>query len=398
MEWHADASELILRLRKGHHGVRLDAEDWDRLITWIDLNAPYHGRWSDLAGEPARTLEAVRAERRVRYLGVAENHEEDPLPPAPKVAFVPPGPEPEPGADEPAPEGWPFDPASKRQEAPRVLDLGDGVTLTFRHVPGGDFLMGSAAGFPDERPRTAQRVRGFWLMEAEVTNAALRAFLKGHDSFVEDRHGYQFGVTGYDVDGDDQPAVRVTWREAQAFCAWLSEKTGRVCRLPTEAEWEYAARAGHDTPFWWGGTEADFAPYANLADFSLHYFSGNPYVQDWRKAAYRNVKSRADQWVPRVASVDDGGFLSEPSGKWKPNPWGLRDLHGNVSEWTLSQERPYPYRADDGRNDPAPSEARRIVRGGSWNDRPALATASFRRAYREWQPVHDVGFRVLMED
>lgn len=397
MEWHADASELILRLRKGHHGVTLDAEDWDRLITWIDLNAPYHGRWSDLAGEPARTLEAIRAERRARFLGVAENHEADPLPPAPKVAFIPPAPEPSPAPDEPAPEGWPFDPATKRQEAPMTVDLGNGATLTFRHVPGGAFLMGSATGFPDERPRTAQRVADFWLTEAEVTNAAFRAFKATHDSFVEDRHGYQFGVTGYDVDGDDQPAVRVTWREAQAFCDWLSRKTGRVCRLPTEAEWEYAARAGHDTPFWWGKEADDFGPYANLADLNLHYFSGNPYVQDWRKAAYRNLKSRADQWIPRVGTVDDGGFLSEPSGRWRPNPWGLRDLHGNVAEWTLSQERPYPYRADDGRNDPAPSETRRIVRGGSWNDRPALATASFRRAYREWQPVHDVGFRVLME-
>ena len=398
MEWHADASELVLMLRKGHHGVALDAEDWDRLITWIDLNAPYHGRWSDLAGEPARRLEEVRAERRARYLGVAENHEADPMPPPPKVAFVPPARPAPPAADDPAPQGWPFDPATKPQATPRTVDLGNGITLTFRQVPGGAFLMGSTEGFPDERPRTAQHVKTFWFLDTEVTNAALRAFLPNHDSFVEDRHGYQFGVTGYDVNGDDQPAVRVTWREAQAFCDWLSQKTGRVCRLPTEAEWEYAARAGHDSPFWWGSLSDNFGPYANLADFNLHYFSGNPYVQDWRKAAYNNTKSRADQWIPRVAEVDDGGFLSMPSGKWKPNPWGLRDLHGNVAEWTLSRARPYPYRADDGRNDPAPGTERRIVRGGSWNDRPKLATASFRRDYHEFQPVHDVGFRVLMED
>lgn len=398
MEWHADASELVMRLRKGHHGVKLDAEDWDRLLTWIDLNAPYHGRWSDLNGEAARKLERVRAERRVRYLNLREDHEDDPLPPVEKVAFIPPEPVPAPAADDPAPEGWPFDPASKARQEPITVDLGDGERLVFRHVPAGAFRMGSTEGFADERPRTAQKVKGFWLLEREVTNGAFRRFAPRHDSFVEDRHGYQFGVTGYSVNDDARPVVRVTWREAQAFCAWLSKKTGKTCRLPTEAEWEYAARAGSERPFWWGGTGDDFATCANLADFSLHLFSGNPYVQDLYRAAYNNAENPCDHWIPRVAKVNDGGFLSEVSGKWKPNPWGLFDMHGNVAEWTLSQERPYPYRADDGRNDPAPSDARRIVRGGSWNDRPCLATASFRRSYREFQPVHDVGFRVLIEE
>ncbi len=398
MEWHADASELVMRLRKGHHGVTLDAEDWDRLITWIDLNAPYHGRWSDLNGDAARKLEDVRAERRTRYLGLSENHEDDPLPAAPVVAFEAPAQPKATAADDPAPKGWPFDPATKAQKEPLTVTLEDGERLVFRYVPGGDFLMGSTAGFPDERPRTAQTVKGFWLLEQEVTNGLFRKFSPRHDSFVEDRHGYQFGVTSYNVNDDARPVVRVTWREAQAFCAWLSEKTGKACRLPTEAEWEYAARAGSDRPFWWGGTADDFGKKANLADFSLHLYSGNPYVQDVYQAAYNNADNPCDHWIPRVAAVNDGGFLSEPSGKWQANPWGLRDLHGNVAEWTLSKARPYPYRVADGRNDPAPSAERRIVRGGSWNDRPALATASFRRDYHEYQPVHDVGFRVLIED
>ena len=73
-------------------------------------------------------------------------------------------------------------------------------------------------------------------------------------------------------------------------------------------------------------------------------------------------------------------------------------MHGNVSEWTHSKNRPYPYRADDGRNDPAPSMESRVVRGGSWYDRPKFATASYRYAYREYQRVHDVGFRVVIEE
>lgn len=398
MEFHADSSELITILRKGHHGVELDGEDWDRLVTWIDLNAPYHGYWREMIGQKGIELENRRIPRREKYLGIREDHNRDPLPPPRKTAFIPPKPPPPAAKDDPAPPGWPFDPGSKPRPGPAAFDLGEGVRLVFRFIPPGEFRMGSAAGFPDERPMTAQKIRAFWMLDREVDNALFRRFDPGHSSFQEDRHGYQFGVENYDMDGDSQPAVRMSWREAQAFCAWLSGKLGKPCRLPTEAEWEYAARAGSDNDFWWGDRRSDFAKFANLADFSLHYFSGNPYAAgtQWKQAAYRNPNSKADQWVPRIAEVDDGGFFTEnPAGTWKANPWGLFDMHGNVAEWTLSRDLPYPYRADDGRNDPAPADSRRVVRGGSWYDRPRFATASYRYAYREYQPVHDVGFRVV---
>ena len=230
----------------------------------------------------------------------------------------------------------------------------------------------------------------------EVTNREFRQFDPKHDSRCESRHGYQFGVTGYDVNGDDLPAVRVPWNKAVAFCEWLSKKTGRTVRLPTEAEWEWAARAGSDKPFWWGGTGDDFAKYANLADISLSDYSGNPYVQDREKARYGNTENLFDNWVPQAHGVNDGAFLEEKSGKWKPNPWGLYDMHGNVWEWTQSKYTPYPYVADDGRNAPGGDE-RRVVRGGSWYSRPKLATASFRRAYHPYAPVYDVGFRIVVE-
>ncbi len=383
MEWHADTTELIMLLNSGHR-PDLPPQALDRIITWIDLNTPFHGRWQDIVGDIALQRETLRQRRRITYLGYSENHENDPLPPLEKIEFLP---LPAPPATDPAKNvkipGWPFDPASKKQRPPIILTLADDAQLTMLDIPSGDFPLGHIPRF-----RMSQR---------EITNAQFRKFKPDHHSFREDRHGYQFGITGIDVNADDLPVVRVTWREAQAFTEWLSAKTGKKCRLPTEAEWEYAARAGHDTDFFWGGIDADFTPYANLADITLHRLSANPYIQDIAKAPYNNPQNPCDNWIPQ-SPLNDRGLLTEQSGTWKPNPWGLLDIHGNAAEWTLSKARPLAPSCDEGRNDPAPSRESRIIRGGSWYDRPKYATASFRRPYREYQPVYNVGFRVVLED
>jgi len=396
MEWHADTTELVAMLRKGHHGVRLDDEAWDRLVTWIDFNAPFHGRWQSIVGcETACAKEETRARRRELYAGLSENHEAIDLPPV-RIRALDRAAAPRPEG-ETACAGWPFDPSSRPSAPAAPLDLGEGVSLDLVAVPGGAFLMGSRDGFPDEAPVTRVEVKPFTIGRIEVTNRQFRRFRAGHDSRRESRHGYQFGVTGYDVNGDDLPVVRVSWLEAVAFCEWLSKQTGRTVRLPTEAQWEWAARAGSDRPFWWGGLEADFAPHANLADVTLADFSGNPYEQDRVKARHGNPENIYDNWIPQIPGVNDGGFLTEASGRWTPNPWGVSDLHGNAAEWTRSKEAAYPYRDDDGRNAPGGGGCR-IVRGGSWYDRPKHATASFRRAYRPYQQVYNVGFRVIVED
>ena len=409
MEWHADTTELMMMLDKGHHGVKLSEEARDRLVTWIDFNAPYHGRWQTIVGEQALEREKLREERRAKYLGVRANHEkiDAPVPVLGdcggragkgesadgETASVQ-----QQGGRRPAVDGWPFDPAARPASAVPAIALGGGVEIPLVAIPCGAFVMGSddAKAPCDERPAAKVEVKPFFMGAREVTNREFRQFDPTHDSRCESRHGYQFGVTGYDVNGDDLPVVRVSWRKAVAFCDWLSKKTGRTVRLPTEAEWEWAARAGSGKPFWWGGVDDDFAVYANLADVSLSDYSGNPYVQDREKARYGNAENLFDNWVPQAHGVNDGAFLEEKSGKWKPNPWGLFDMHGNVWEWTQSKYQPYPYVADDGRNAPVGDE-RRVVRGGSWYSRPKLATASFRRAYRPYAPVYDVGFRIVVE-
>jgi len=397
MEWHADTTELMLILQKGHHNVQLSEEAMDRLITWIDFNAPFHGRWQTVVNsDSAVSKEETRARMRMRYAGLIENHEQIDGEP-PRMAVVTPAKAPPlpPGAD--SPSGWPFDPAAKPASAVEALDLGEGVKLDLVALPGGAYLMGSQSGYRDEAPQSKVEVAPFRIGRIEITNRQFRRFRAQHDSGRESRHGYQFGVTGYDVNGDDAPAVRLSWHDAQAFCEWLSKQSGRRVALPTEAQWEWAARAGSTNAFWYGGVEADFAVYANLADVSLADFSGNPYEQDYVKARYKNPENIYDNWIPQVNTVNDGGFLSEASGRWKSNPWGLADMHGNVAEWTRSLYAAYPYQDQDGRN-ALQGAGRRVVRGGSWWDRPKHATASFRRAYQPYHPVYNVGFRIVVEE
>jgi formylglycine-generating enzyme required for sulfatase activity len=406
MEFHADTTELVQMLLKGHNGVELDAEAWDRLITWIDFNAPYHGRWSTIVGQSARPKEELRAKLRKLYANVDENHEVLPDTPERQIVPILPG-----EVTRVSPrldiQGWPFDPetARKRQTEGAAdrgtvakLDLGDGVEMEFVFVPGGEFIMGSADGYTDEGPPAKVRIaRGFWMAKFEITNEQFRKFLPSHHSRAEDRHGYQFGIPGYDVNQPRMPAVRLSWSQAVEFTKWLSDKTGSRVSLPTEAEWEWACRAGSATPFSHGDLDTDFSKFANMGDITLAAFSGNPYQIDWRRAHYKNPQNIYDNWIPQDGRFNDGGFVSEDVGKYEANAWGLHDMHGNVAEWTLSLYEPYPYQDDDGRNRPDVS-GKRVVRGGSWYDRPKRCTSSYRFGYRDYQKVYNVGFRVVMHD
>ena len=155
----------------------------------------------------------------------------------------------------------------------------------------------------------------------------------------------------------------------------------------------HACRAGTDTPFHYGDLDTDFSRHANLGDATLADFAGNPYQADRIKGRYNNRDNPHDNWIPQEARFNDGGFVSEAVGSYQPNRWGLHDMHGNVAEWTASVYKPYPYA------DPVPGQSgKRVVRGGSWYDRPKRCTSSYRFGYREYQRVFNVGFRVVMAE
>ena len=154
--------------------------------------------------------------------------------------------------------------------------------------------------------------------------------------------------------------------------------------LPTEAQWEYACRAGTDGPFYFGGRDADFSPFANMADATL------------KTLAYDTDGRYTMDLVPRDDRFNDHALVTADVGQYRPNAWGLYDMHGNAWEWTRSAYRPYPYRDDDGRNQPGVGD-RCVVRGGSWYDRPQRCRSAFRLSYPAWQKVYNVGFRVILE-
>ena len=417
LEFHFSTTELGQILGRGHHGVALDHDAWDRLATWVDLNAPFYGTWGEIpqfsqdpggAARLAATHKRAMELRRLHVPGGPQPDYEaipaaDPIDTTPVTAAEPPR------ADDLhiTCDGWPFDAATavrKQADAAaggaitRWLELGNGVRLEVARVPGGKFIMGSGDGPPDERPVAVVAVKPFWMATLETSNRQFRCYDPQHDSRTEDRHGYQFGRLDYDANQPAQPVVRVSWDEAVAFCRWLTQKSGMHIELPTEAQWEWACRAGTGTPFWFGALDADYSPFANVADKSLAEFAADTALDNYSAARPMKNPNRYDDWIPRDDRFNDHGFITEPCGKYQPNPWGLHDMHGNAWEWTRSAIRPYPYRDDDGRNNPALVGESRVARGGSWYDRPQRCTSTARLPYPPWQRVFNVGFRIVCDE
>lgn len=170
--------------------------------------------------------------------------------------------------------------------------------------------------------------------------------------------------------------------------------------LPTEAQWEWACRAGSANDYSFGKMGADYSKYANLGDITLREYAACTAYKNYESVRIIDNANRYDDWVPRDTIYDDRSFIAEQVGRFRYSPWELADMHGNVWEWTQSEYKPYPYKESDGRNDPPKdSVTKRVVRGGSWYDRPFRATSSYRLAYRDYQKVFNVGFRVvLVED
>ena len=390
-DYHADTNRLVQMLMKGHHNVRLDEEAWDRLVTWIDLNAPAYGTWTEMPSVQGREEVARcrlrRMESQSRYAGINVDPEAI-EPAAPPVTPVMPPPEEGPPPGPPQVADWPVPPDRARQrqalagkEIQTAVDLGAGLKMALVLVPAGEFVMGDPAGHPDERPLSAVRIdRPFWMGRLEVTNEEFCRFDPTHDSGAEPTLGLKWSPGDFPtLNQPRQPVCRVSWEQATAFCRWLSAKIGHTFTLPTEAQWEWACRAGTDTAANFGPPGADPKAFANLADVSLLGLC------------------RMEMVGPFLPSepVNDTSAVSAPVGSYQPNAWGLHDMHGNVAEWTASAYLPYPFHADDPRH--AAPDTRKVVRGGSWFDQAVCARSGYRLSYRPWQRVFNVGFRVTCQ-
>lgn len=409
-EFHADTTELVQMLRNGrHYNVRLDAESWRKLITWIDLNAPCHGTWCSVGTLPAQRVKQVN-QRRIELARLYANIDIDfelqpPLPAQPGIE-LPSSPDTKPAAEPPVkPAGWPFSRAEAiRKQGKRSLltvNLSDDVAIEMVYIPKGNYING--------RGRKIAVDKAFWMARYETTNEQMRLFEADFDARREDRYGYQFGRLCYGMNGDEMAAVRIDWHKAVAFCRWLSERTGRPFRLPSEDQWEWACRAGAQGEFWFGRLGDDFTAYANLGDVRLVEFAANTNTGGYTTTSLIRNPGKYDDRIPRDRTFDDGVFLtnrfprnekgvmlSEPlfqaerpegltgmaqAGRFKPNPWGLYDMHGNVWEWTSSE-----------------SEAgRKVACGGSFYDRPKRCTAGSRIDYKPYHKVFNVGFRVICD-
>ena len=390
-EYHADTSELIQMLQAGHHGVQLDWEAWDRLVTWIDLNGPCHGTWGEVYPIPDGAHER-RMELRRLYGGpkadpetipelerntiVAQAMTTDPQFPAAssmKHFSAPDRPKGTPAATPPPTES---------------IDLGKGTLLRLVRVPAGAFDGKARSGTPvDVSTQKAPIDQPFLMSVCEISNAQFRLFDPNHDSgYYAKRHATQ-DDRGLTLNEPEQPAVRVSWEQAAAYCQWLSERAGRPFRLPTADEWEHACRAGGDSPLYDGGIETDLSNWANVAD--QEFARGNGGVQQSGGLPHFFLEG-ADLADGRFS---DGSVVTAAVGSYRPNAWGLYDMQGNVWEWTTSERRSLPGQVEPDFAEDALRE--KIVLGGSFFDRPERCQASVKVSYPEWQGVFNVGFRVI---
>jgi formylglycine-generating enzyme required for sulfatase activity len=381
LNYHANTSELVQMLAKGHHNVKLDAEAWDRLITWIDLNAQAHGSYGEMHPSAGSKKALVRRAELYKEYGTGLEMESELIgkPYEKKETFTAPEKLPAPAAA-PKLANWPY---QAKAAATENLDLGDGVKMEVVSIPAGKFVMGSNSESPDEQPMHQTAIdKPFKMGVTEVTLQQYQQFAKDHKNGLYSKPGVVIRY-GFSMDKASYPVIRVSWDQANAFCQWLSKKTGRKISLPTESQWEWACRSGTDTATSFGDDVTKYPKFANLSDPT----------SDNRRTKYMP----SNHWTlaqKNKVSADKAHCLNDV-GAYQANAFGLKDMLGNVAEWTRSEMRAYPYSQKDRRNELR--TGRKVVRGGSWNDRPVRATSSYRLAYPSWQRVYNVGFRIIIE-
>jgi sulfatase modifying factor 1 len=259
-------------------------------------------------------------------------------------------------------------------------------------VPGGRFRMGSPADEEgrqeSEDPPHRVTVTGFAIGRTEVTRGQYAAFVKetGHPPAercwtneagkYEERAGRDWRNPGFAQD-DTHPVVCVSWNDAQAYVRWLSRKTGRAYRLPSEAQWEYAARAGSSTARYWGESADRACEHANVADESL-----------------RPTRALPPNWP--LHACDDGHARTAPAGRYVPNACGLHDMIGNAREWTEDcWHDDHAGAPVDGSARAAPGCVTRVLKGGAWISIPSLARSGTRIKNAANRRYDVFGFRVV---
>jgi len=379
-EFDADTSVLVQMLKKGHYNVTLTPDEWQHLYAWIDFNIPYPANWRESHRPPTDAQVALRAKYKKIFANI-DDHHEDPLPLPPSEKFVAPTPLATPTPENLKLENWPLAAAQAKTlqtaagPATMELDLGEHVKMKCALIPAGRFIMGTNSGFADEGPTAIVGIdRPFYMGQLTVTNRQYALFDPTHENGYVEGRGKDRTTRGVSMEQSEYPVVHVSWNEALAYCQWLSSKTGVHCTLPTEAQWEWACRAGTASTYNFGEYTRGQNNLANIADTS---------IASWNYGRCENGYS-------------DGAQYLAAGGRYAPNAWGLYDMHGNAAEWCLSVYKPYPYKADDGRDDPR-TEGMKVVRGGSWNDTMRYVTSASRWRYPAYQPVYNVGFRVVVD-
>jgi formylglycine-generating enzyme len=316
--------------------------------------------------------------------------------------------------------------AAKSAEAKIAVTKPESVTnslgMQLVLIPAGEYMMGGGESgeelvkqfpqyelkadfFYDEFPQHRVRItKPFYYGKHEVTNAQFREFVNAKNYVTEaerpeeSRRGpggwgfnqekqtfegrdpkYNWKNPGFKIE-DNQPVVDVTWNDANAFIDWLSTKEGKKYRLPTEAEFEYCARAGTKTRYSTGDDPDALAKVANTADADFH-------------AAYPTYYP-----ANKTVAGHDGFKLLAPIGSFPANQFGLCDMHGNVWEWTNDWYGDDYYKKSPVDDPKGPAEgSQKIRRGGAWHTAPFFVRSAFRNINTRESRYPNWGFRVVLE-
>jgi formylglycine-generating enzyme len=255
----------------------------------------------------------------------------------------------------------------------------------FVFIRGGEFTMGSPeteVGTSSDETQHQVKLSDFYMSKYELTVAEFRKFVEATNYKTDAEKGgdpvnWRYGASDRvsPKSEENHPVVNVSWNDAVEYCRWLSEKTGKLYRLPTEAEWEYACRAGSRTAFNTGG---------NITTSQSNYDGNNPYNNN-QKGRFR----------ANTVAVDT----------FEPNAWGLFNMHGNVLEWCSDWGGDWRYRtyyndckAKGTVHDPqgVATGWYRVVRGGGWWTDAESCRSAYRHDYGPEVRYGDIGFRLVL--